>query len=622
MKKIVPLVLLIIPLSMQSYGQYDDKPLRVQQVIMALQATNENFHSVDLFNSPEENYIKGMGSYVHYTIDKSELRKTFYSNFKSIRLSLPLADGTIKNLLLTQHTVITDNFKLTIGSEKEKHDVKYQPGLYYYGMVEGYTHRSMVVCSIFENELNCMISDETGNWNMVPLKAKDNSQEKDENEYAYYNNKSLHLPLKFTCESPEGIPIKSMGISQRETSSSAANCVRVYFDCDYDTYKAFGNSPVSVANYVISMFNEISTLYVNEYISVAISEIHVWDHQDPYKIPTKEAELSLFKDNNSSFNGDIAHLIRYGGDFSAGIAYLSGLCNGKGYGVDIIYFSYTASELNFPTYTRDAEVVTHEMGHNFGSPHTHECVWNGNDTKIDQCGDAVGDNCCSCNVGVGLDPLPANGTIMSYCDGGIQGAGINFIYGFGPQPGKVIRDGVAGADCLSNCTFDCLPVISVGNAITPGNYVQFYASRIVYGSSTVESGAIAFFSGGDSVILRNGFYAQAGSSFIAQNAPCPSSFNAKTINNNSNLAGERNDIKISPNPFNSTFVLSINSKQNVKAGVVIYNSIGAKIKEKHGINILKGLNTIDFNLSRYAKGVYLVQINIGSIKTIKKLVKM
>ena len=609
-------------LSTWSYGQYDNKPLRVQQVIMALQATNENFHSVNLFSSPEENYIKGMGTHVQYIINKNELQKTFKSNFKSIRLSLPLIDGTVKNLLLTQHTVILDNFKLTVGDEKEKHDVKYEPGLCYYGMVEGYAHRSMVVCSMFNNELTFMISDETGNWNLVPLKSKNNSLEKNETEYAYYNNKSLHLPLKFTCESAEGIPIKSISVNQSQTSSSAANCVRVYFDCDYGTYKAFGNSYANVANYVISMFNEISTLYVNEYISVAISEIHVWDQQDPYNIATTQAELSLFKNNNSSFNGDIAHLLRFGDGHSAGRAFQPGLCNGNEYGVDIIYFSYTANELNFPTYTRDAEVVTHEMGHNFGSPHTHECVWNGNDTKIDRCGDAVGDNCCSCSVGAGNDPLPANGTIMSYCDGDILGAGINFIYGFGPQPGKVIRDGVGGADCLSNCTFDCLPVISVGNTITPGNYVQFYASRIVYGSSTVQSGAIAFFSGGDSVILRNGFYAQAGSNFIAQNAPCPSSFNARTINNNSDSSGENIDIKISPNPFNSTFVLSINSKQNVKARVVIYNSIGAKIKEQPGINLLKGVNTIDFNFSNYAKGVYMVQIYMGTIKAMKKIVKM
>ena len=97
MKKIVHLITFAIMLSTWSYGQYDNKPLRVQQVIMALQATNENFHSVNLFSSPEENYIKGMGTYVQYIINKNELQKTFKSNFKSndlliISLSLSFDD--------------------------------------------------------------------------------------------------------------------------------------------------------------------------------------------------------------------------------------------------------------------------------------------------------------------------------------------------------------------------------------------------------------------------------------------------------------------------------------------------------------------------------------------------
>ena len=131
------------------------------------------------------------------------------------------------------------------------------------------------------------------------------------------------------------------------------------------------------------------------------------------------------------------------------------------------------------------------------------------------------------------------------------------------------------------------------------------------------------FKAGNNVTLKPGFIAQAGCHFIAQNGPCISSSVIKSIDNNSaNSSAENDDIKISPNPFNSTFVLSINSKQNVKAHVVIYNSIGAKIMEQTGINLLKGPNTIDFNFSNYANGIYTVQINMGAIKTMKKLVKM
>ncbi|MEZ5022676.1 MAG: hypothetical protein R2728_05330 [Chitinophagales bacterium] len=32
------------------------------------------------------------------------------------------------------------------------------------------------------------------------------------------------------------------------------------------------------------------------------------------------------------------------------------------------------------------EVITYELGHLIGSPHTHRCYWNGNNTQIDDCG--------------------------------------------------------------------------------------------------------------------------------------------------------------------------------------------------------------------------------------------
>jgi hypothetical protein len=86
------------------------------------------------------------------------------------------------------------------------------------------------------------------------------------------------------------------------------------------------------------------------------------------------------------------------------------------------------------------------MGHLMGSPHTHACFWNGNNTAIDGCAGYTEDH------GYGTCPVPGNppngGTIMSYCDG-VPGVGVNFNNGFGPQPGELIRSRVAGAGCFS-----------------------------------------------------------------------------------------------------------------------------------------------------------------------------
>ncbi|MBK9376511.1 MAG: IPT/TIG domain-containing protein [Holophagales bacterium] len=94
---------------------------------------------------------------------------------------------------------------------------------------------------------------------------------------------------------------------------------------------------------------------------------------------------------------------------ASGIAWVGGLCNGVGYSVNQLM---TGSSSGF----WDMLIMAHEVGHNFGSPHTH-CYPN---PKPDTCyGSETGTNCFSgagsCPGSATYNGVTTNGTLMSYC---------------------------------------------------------------------------------------------------------------------------------------------------------------------------------------------------------------
>lgn len=140
-------------------------------------------------------------------------------------------------------------------------------------------------------------------------------------------------------------------------------------------------------------------------------------------------------------------------------------------------------------------------------------------------------------------------------------------------------------------------------------------------TTIIESASTVYFTARDSIILLPGFKALSGSKFIARiesNSLDEQTNNPKEIDEaNKNIA---QSVTIFPNPFSRNFMAMINSKRAGKVQLTIYNSSGEKVMEKAGVNVVKGLNELNFT-SNFAAGIYMLEVNFGDSKIVNKIIK-
>jgi hypothetical protein len=356
----------------------------------------------------------------HLQLDVNALSSLKVNQPSLLELDLPIENSTVK-LNLARVNITSEDFTLVT----DKGQVGYAGGLHYRGIVNN-DPSTIASFSVFDGKVVGFYSTSEGNFNLAQI-------EDGSGLYGIYGSEELPALGSFDCgalEAPAGTTMPQM-----KTTGVGCKVVKIYFECDYKMYQDNGNNVTTTANYVAAIFNQISTLYANENIEVQISQTFVWTTTDPYANKTSTSTvLDAFRMyRGTSFNGNLAHLLTTR-NLGGGIAYVDVICaKSYAYGVSMIYLTYNA----VPTYSWTIEVVTHELGHNLGSPHTQSCTWPGGPI----------DNCYTPEGGCAAGPTPTNGgTIMSYCH--LTNIGINFNNGFGTLPGNLIRDRVTNASCL------------------------------------------------------------------------------------------------------------------------------------------------------------------------------
>ncbi|HWC64515.1 MAG TPA: M12 family metallo-peptidase, partial [Thermoanaerobaculia bacterium] len=197
----------------------------------------------------------------------------------------------------------------------------------------------------------------------------------------------------------------------------------VAVDTDYELFHRFGDAATE-RNYVSNELAAVSAIYWRDlHTRLTIGFLRVWTSTaDPWSATDPLSALFQVGDYWHAHGSGVARstvVFLSGKNLGGGVAWLSTICQGDqfdsadghwagGYAV-VGNIEGSMTQFHDPpsgSDVWDVEAVAHELGHNFGSVHTH-CY----SPPIDECyGKEPG-----CYSGPNVDPGPGVGTIMSYC---------------------------------------------------------------------------------------------------------------------------------------------------------------------------------------------------------------
>ena len=240
------------------------------------------------------------------------------------------------------------------------------------------------------------------------------------------------------CETAEPAVPPTSGAEGGIAGTTPCRQVRIAYETDYEFLQLFGANPSAGMGYVATLASSLTAIYsrdVNARLSA--SYLRLWiDASDPWSAGSTSAELNEFKGHWDQFMmtvpRDLAHFLS-GRGLGGGIAYLPGLCTGAQYGVSANLAGFFPSPLlDNNGQNWDIYVIAHELGHNFGAPHTHSYS-----PPLDGCGSSPAD-CSAADQDIG--------TIMSYChlcSGGVANIKLRF------HPGNIssIENHLAASTC-------------------------------------------------------------------------------------------------------------------------------------------------------------------------------
>jgi hypothetical protein len=256
----------------------------------------------------------------------------------------------------------------------------------------------------------------------------------------------------------------------------------------------FADNTTTATNYIASLIASMTVIYERDALVRLLqgtTYLRISTAADPYNDTSSgNASVSKLQEFSNVWNTTYAGVTRavammlsgkQSGGGASGIAWVNTLCS-KYYGTS---FSQVFVSGTTPS-SGDVLVVAHELGHNFGSPHTH-CY----STPIDNCFNTEGgcySGTKSCPASQTINGVTSvTGTLMSYCHlSGLSGCTSKTV--FHPRTiSEKLGPAIQGA--VSTCIFPYVDPTPVVTTVSPTSGSTAGGTAITITGTSFQNGA-------------------------------------------------------------------------------------------------------------------------------------
>ena len=483
--------------------------MKYRYLILSFVLTNLFFHYLVGQSSPVELNVlkvsvartnlhaKYFKSADFYSIDEGAKSKILVDKPDFIKQNFVIRGKRIV-LLLEKIEILTSGFHITTSDGAVIYPDR-DNQVFYRGKISDELS-SWATMSITSNEIRYMIASPEGNYEI--------NKSSDGMYIGYFSQERIEK-TSFSTHIEDQIETR---IKHQHGSPRTGNCLEIYAQCDYYTYQAQGNI-TNTTKWVNELFGNVAAVFALHDVQIMLSGLYIYTTNDPYSSSTNLTNIrnAFVNTVQNTYNGRIAILLSQrplGGGMSNGIG---GFCNTyPAYpGPQCVTTGLSGSITPFPNYSYSTYIIAHELGHVMGLRHTHACVWNGNYTQIDDCGNVLatqgGYTAEGASCYVSTSPLiPTNGNIMSQCNE-VAGSSVNLSLGFGTLPGKLLYENFIYSDCMTGIS--CSGVAPINDVCTKAINLPVTNTcennTFILQAATATAGVPAFTCGNPGTVIKD-----------------------------------------------------------------------------------------------------------------------